>query len=511
MTGKFYITTPIYYVNDVPHLGHAYTSVLADVMARYQRFRGKEVFFLTGTDEHGAKISRAAEEKRKDIREFVDENSLRFKKLLTVLNISNDDFIRTSDERRHFKAVLKLWEKLKQNGDIYKDKYKGLYCVGCEAFITKKDMVDEKCVLHNLEPEVIEEENYFFRLSKYADKLKTVIQSGELKIFPESRKKESLAFIEEGLKDVSFSRPSKDIKWGIPVPGDAEQTIYVWCDALANYLSALGYASENENKFNKFWPADLHTMAKDILRFHTIIWPAMLMSAGLPLPKAFLIHGYISIGGKKMSKTLGNIVDPFVLADSYGIDALRYYFCREISPFEDGDFTEEKFKEVYNANLANGLGNYVSRVFKMALTYFEGNIKKPTDVLVSAVPLREKEVESYSIPYVFEHFIWPEYIERMENLEINRAADTAWSAISRLDAYIQDYQPFKMVKSDKEKTAAILWSLLFGLVNIAWMVYPFVSGTAEKILQALSAGQNKFEPNISFALKPIGTLFPRKE
>jgi len=506
---KFYITTPIYYVNDKPHAGHAFTSVLADVMARYHRLVGNEVFFLTGTDEHGAKVSRAAEEKNVDVKKFVDDNALEFQNLTHVLNLSNDDFIRTSDKKRHWPGAEKMWQTLCDNGDIYKSKYKGLYCVGCEAFVTEKDLKDGKCIYHEKEPEVIEEENYFFKLSKYADKLKELIEKGDIKIMPETRKNETLSFIKAGLDDVSFSRPAKDLNWGIPVPGDSSQTIYVWCDALTNYLSALGYGRD-EKLLKKFWPAGLHVLAKDIMRFHTIFWPAMLLSAGLPLPKKFLIHGFINSDGKKMSKTLGNVINPNEFIDDYGVDAFRYYLIRELSSFEDGDFTEEKFKEAYNANLANGLGNYVSRVFKMSLSYFNGLVNRPDEVLLSQVPLKQGEREEFSVPYVFEHRFWPEYKKQMEGLRINSAADVCWKAISALDTYVQDYQPFKLINTDKEKTMAVMWSLLYGLADITLMIEPFLPGTANKILENLGVEKDD-KIRDSFLVKEIGILFPRKD
>jgi len=501
---KFYVTTPIYYVNDVPHLGHAYTSVFADIIARYHRSISKEVFFLTGTDENGAKVNKAAEIKGVDVAKFVDENSLRFREILKVLNISNDDFVRTTDQKKHWPAVKEMWKKIKKNGDIYKDRYKGLYCVECEAFVTEKDLKGGKCVYHDKKPEEISEENYFFKLSKYSEKIKNAISSEVMKIYPESRKNEALAFIKEGLKDISFSRPAKDLKWGIPVPGDKEQTIYVWCDALTNYLSALGFGQEEKN-LEKFWPADMHIMAKDILRFHAIIWPAMLLSAGLPLPKNILVHGFINVGGKKMSKTLGNVINPFLIAEKYGTDVLRYYLASEISPFEDGDFTEEKLLKTYNGDLANGLGNFVSRVFKMAESYFGSQIKKPSEASLSDVPLKKDGKETFSIPYIFEHTIWPEYRKTIEKGEINKAINIVREALSSLDGYIQDYEPFKLVSIDKEKTEAVLWSLLYGLNEITKMLEPFMPETAKKIFSALW-----FKDGM-FALKFIATLFPRKE
>ncbi len=336
---KFYITTAIDYANAAPHLGHAFEKVQADIISRYQRLLGKDVFFLTGTDEHGAKIAKAAGEKNIKEKEFVDNISEIFKKLAKELNISNDDFIRTSDKKRHWPGVQALWERLAASGDIYKSVYKGFYCLGCEAFIPKKNLIDGKCPTHNSAPEEINEENYFFKLFKYQNELRRVISSGELKIIPDSRKNEAIGLIDEGLEDVSFSRSVKNVPWGIPVPGDDNQTIYVWADALANYISALGYGSDNPEKFKKYWPADVQVIGKDILRFHALIWPAMLMSADLPLPKNILAHGFVVSGGKKMSKSLGNVIDPFDLIKRYGCEAVRYYLAREISTTEDGHIT----------------------------------------------------------------------------------------------------------------------------------------------------------------------------
>ena len=323
-------------------MGYALEIIQADVFARYRRILGEEVFFLTGTDEHGAKVTKAAEKEGKSPKEFVDKISGEFRELKEVLNLSNDDFIRTTDEKRHWPIVKKVWQKLKENGDIYKKKYQGLYCVGCEAFITKKDLIDGKCKIHQKEPEIVEEENYFFRLSKYSKKIEEIIEKDEVKIIPEERKNEMLSFIGQGLEDVSFSRPRKDLKWGIPVPDDESQTIYVWADALINYISALGGFEKGE--FKEFWPPDIHFLGKDILRFHATIWLGMLLSLGLELPKNIFVHGFITSNGQKMSKSLGNVIDPFELVKKYGADAVRYFLLREIPPTEDGDFTYEKFE-----------------------------------------------------------------------------------------------------------------------------------------------------------------------
>lgn len=507
---KFYITTAIDYANAAPHIGHVLEKIQADAIARYQRLLGKDVFFLTGTDEHGAKIVRAAKVQGREPEKFTDEITEKFKDIIKELNISNDYFIRTSDKINHWPGAQKFWKNLVSQGDIYKDRYKGLYCVGCECFVTKRELIDGKCPDHNQEPEIIEEENYFFRSSRYAARIKEAIDSGELKIIPETKKNEVLAWIED-LEDISFSRPSKDISWGIPVPDDATQTMYVWADALSNYVSALGYGRSDDSKLKKYWPADVHVIGKDILRFHAVIWPAMLFSVGLALPKNIFVHGHIISGGKKMSKTMGNTVDPIALIKGYGADAVRYYLLREILAHEDGDFTESKFKESYNANLANGLGNYTSRVLKMAEQYFGGLIDRPEDTAIADVPIKKEEKEFFSVPYVFEYFIWPEYKKAMDAFKLNKAIDVVWDAISRLDGYIQAYQPFKLINGDKEKTRVVLWNLVFGLANIAWLLAPFLPETAGKIFKAIGIDEKQKEGWQKFQIKLKEPLFLRKE
>ena len=467
MREKFYITTAIDYVNASPHLGHALEKVQADAIARYKRLLNKEVYFLTGVDEHGIKIVRSAQGAGKNVENFVDENSAKFRELTKKLNISNDDFIRTSDKNRHWPGARLLWKKLVEVGDIYKGKYSGYYCVGCEAYIKESDLINGKCPYHYAEPEKIEEENYFFRLSRYADEIKKRIESGELKILPESGKNEILAVIRKGIEDISFSRPVEKLAgWGVPVPNNDSQLMYVWCDALANYVSALGYGSGDESNFQKFWPADLHVIGKDILRFHALIWPAMLMSAKLPLPKKLFVHGFIISDGKRMSKTLGNVIDPFDLIERYGVDAARYYLLREITPFGDGDITEKKFKEAYNANLANGLGNLVARIMKMSEQYLKSEKFK---------------VESGKLPENYKKF--------MDSFELSKAMDLIWQKISEMDLYIQKTQPFKLVKEDEEKAKKILRELVSGLWDIALMLKPFLPKTSEKIIIAIQSNK----------------------
>jgi methionyl-tRNA synthetase len=523
MPKTFYISTPIYYVNAPPHMGHAYTDIVADVLARYHRTLGDDVFFLTGTDEHGAKIARAAEKNKEEVENFVRREREAFKKLVSTINLSNSDFIATSDRERHFPGATKLWKLLEQSGDIYKDSYEGLYCLGHEAFVMEKDLVDGKCVDHEETPQLLKEENYFFRLSKYSEEIKKQIISERLIILPKERQNEILSLLDEGLKDVSFSRPSKDISWGVPVPGDQTQTMYVWCDALANYISALGYGGEEAN-FIKYWPANVHVLGKDILRFHAAIWPAMLLSAKLPLPRTILVHGLIQAGGRKMSKTLGNVIDPFHIIEKYGADAFRYYLTREIPIFNDGEFTTEKFHEAYEANLVNGLGNYVRRVSTMVRDYFENKLERPSESVIASVPMKEsavdflkledgapRKVEYFSIPYVVERMVWPKYHEAMEAYELNRAADVVFSLLKKLDRYVEDYKPFKLIKEDKEKARAVLWNLSFGTAALAKMLSPFLPETSDKIFKILGITDPKESEFGSFQFMEHPPLFPRKE
>lgn len=513
----FYITTAIAYTNAPPHMGHAYEFILADVIARYQRNQGKDTFFLTGTDEHGTKILRAAQEKGVSPQVFVDEIAQLFKDLDKNLLVSNDGFVRTSDANKHWPSAQALWKVLEQSGDIYKGVYKGLYCVGCEQFLQEKELVDGKCSIHNKVPESIEEENYFFKLSRYKDQIKEIIQSGKVNIVPEARKNEMLSLLNDEAEDVSFSRLEDAVAWGVPVPGDSTQMMYVWCDALANYISALGYGTEDDVKFKTFWPADAHVVGKDILRFHAIIWIGMLLSAGLPLPKNILVHGFITRDGKKMSKSLGNGIDPVDLVREYGAEAVRYFFSREISPFEDGDFSEERFIESYNANLANGIGNLVSRTLAMADKYFGGTV---TRKLIQDIPPRKtletfsdsKKVEEPSMLYLIEHTYLPEYRAFMEKFEIHHAANVVWKLVQELDGYISDYEPYKLFKESPEKVENILWNLCVGISYISYMADPFIPETAEKIRGLFAINKGKPEtPDVFHLGKLDAPLFPRIE
>lgn len=515
MQHKFYITTSIAYANANPHIGFAYEVFIADVLARHHRLLGVDTYFATGMDEHGMKIARTAQANNTPTQEFVDGIAESFKELDTMLDISYDFFVRTSDKKLHQEGVHVLWNKLVEKGDIYKKKYLGFYCVGCEKFITEKELVDRKCSIHEKIPEWVEEENYFFKLSKYSDSIKHKIESGEFKITPSGAEQEIKAFLEEGLEDISFSRRKDAVLWGVPVPNDPDQLMYVWCDALANYITALGYGTKHVDNFEKFWPANVHVIGKDILRFHAAYWPAMLLSAGIPLPQELLVHGFITSQGKKMSKSLGNVVDPKEYINEFGVEAVRYFFARELSPFDDSDFTRERFIETYNANLANGLGNLVSRTLKMTNTYLGGSLEIQDDV---SVPAKTKignisgfeKVEGWSIPYTVNHIFRPHYEDAMNAYEINKAADVAWSVIQELDHYITDYEPYKLIKEDPEKTAQVLWSILYGLHGVAKMIAPFMPTTSDKILDLLGATYDQNKNPIKFQTKELSTpLFAR--
>lgn len=485
---KFYITTSIAYVNAPPHIGFAQELIQADVIARYHRLMNEEVFFLTGTDENGVKIAQAAKENKMLPKKFVDKISEKFRSLKKILNLSNDDFIRTSDQDRHWPAVRKAWIEIKKKGDIYKKKYRGLYCVGCEAFVKEKDLVDGKCAIHQRIPEVVEEENYFFRLSKYEEQLKKIIKGDQIKIIPESKKKELLSFLEQGLEDTSCSRPKEKLEWGIPVPDDEKQTIYVWFEALLNYLSAVDYFKGGD-KFKRFWPPDLQCIGKDIFtRFHGSLWPSILLSLNLPLPRVIFIHGFINVDGQKMSKSFGNVIDPFELVKRYGTDAVRYFLLREIPPSEDGDFSYKRFEERYNSDLAKGLGNLVARVLTLAEKLnIQGDIGDNHFVI-------EPKIKEF----------WQKYFWALDNFKFNEALALIWELISFCDKYIDKEKPWQ----DFSENKAIIHDLLFALGNIAFLLLPFLPETSERIFERLGINPLSEEP-WRFRIKKGEILFPR--
>jgi methionyl-tRNA synthetase len=450
---KFFITTSIAYTNAPPHIGFALEAVQADVLARYHRFLNKDVFFLTGTDEHGIKIEKAAKKAGKTPEDFTNDISAKFQKLKQALNLSNDDFIRTTDRKKHWPNVEKIWLQLKEKGDIEKKKYKGLYCVGCEAFVKEKDLIEGECPIHKEKPQIIEEENYFFKLSKYSPNVKRAIEENKIKIIPEARKNEILNIINQGLEDISISRSKEALKWGIPVPDDSSQIIYVWFEALINYLYQINR-----------WPADVQCIGKDIFRFHALMWPAMLLALDLPLPKNILVHGFITSRGQKMSKSLGNVISPFDLVDKYGTDAVRYFLLREITPTEDGDFTYEKFEERYNSDLASGLGNLVSRVLALS----EKNEIKNKNII-------DKEIENYL------KTTEEKYKSDFKFFKFNECLSSVWELVSYCDKYAEQQKIWE--KSNKQLT--VISDLLFAISKIAALLIPFLPETSQKITEKL--------------------------
>ncbi|MCX6748356.1 MAG: methionine--tRNA ligase [Candidatus Pacearchaeota archaeon] len=448
---KFYITTTIPYANAPPHIGFALEIVQADVLARWHSLLGEDVFFLTGTDEHGVKNYKMAKEVGLTPQQFVDKNSDYFRELTKVLNISNNYFIRTTDKKAHWPGVINLWKILAKKRDIYKKKYKGNYCYGCERFVIEKDLIDGKCPNHpNLTPELIEEENYFFKLSKYSDKIINLIKKDKLKITPEKWKNDFLSLIKDGLTDVSFSRDKKHLPWGIPVPGDENQVLYVWPDALTNYITGIGYP---DKKYKKYWPADVHVVGKDMLRFHTGIWPGMLLSAGIKLPKEVIVHGFLTVNGQKMSKSLGNVVNPIELRKKYDADSIRYILMRTIPFGDDGDFSEKALVERNNSELADKLGNLVSRVSALAEKY---GLVKTENKLVKK--LKVKEISSL-----------------IENYELDKALNLIFEFVDSCNLYVQENELWK--SGDKKK----LYELADSIKALAILLWAFIPETCEKI------------------------------
>ncbi len=477
MGRNLYLTTTLPYVNADPHIGFALEMVQADIIARYRKLLGDDVFFNTGTDEHGLKIFRKAKEEGKDPQAYTDGYAAKFRSLKEKLELDDTlHFIRTTDPH-HVAAAQELWRRCFAKGDIYKKTYRGLYCVGDEAFIKESDLINGRCPNHpNMDLVEIEEENYFFKLKQYESYLLEYLGESGV-IVPEWRRLEAIQFVQRGLEDFSISRVKEKMPWGVPVPGDETQVMYVWFDALTSYISTLGWPDDTEGNFKKYWENGdtLQLAGKDQVRFQSIMWQAMLKSAGLPATKQVFYHGFITSGGQKMSKSIGNVIDPMSIVDEYGADALRYYLARHMHPFEDSDFTMEKFKESYNADLANGLGNLVARVMQLASM----NLTAP--VTVEFVPYPE------------------EFVGMLGRYEFNRALEYVWGKIQALDQKINQTEPFKIVKSDPEKGKGIITELVRELAFIDEMLEPLLPRTSGAIIQAIVA--NKKPEN----------LFPRKE
>ncbi|MCT8136357.1 methionine--tRNA ligase [Anaerobacillus sp. CMMVII] len=505
---SFYLTTPIYYPSDKLHIGHAYTTVAGDAMARYKRLRGYDVMYLTGTDEHGQKIERKAEEKGVSPQQFVDEIVTGIQELWKKLDISYDDFIRTT-ELRHKEIVQQIFQKLLDQGDIYLDEYEGWYCTPCESFYTERQLKDGNCPDCNRAVEKVREKSYFFKMSKYADRLLKYYEENPSFIQPESRKNEMINnFIKPGLEDLAVSRTS--FEWGVKVPNDPKHVVYVWIDALSNYITALGYGTENQAKYEKYWPADVHLVGKEIIRFHTIYWPIMLMALDLPLPKKVFGHGWLLMKDGKMSKSKGNVVDPVPLIDRYGLDALRYYLLREVPFGSDGVFTPESFVERVNFDLANDLGNLLNRTVAMIHKYFNGEIpayvKDATDFDATLVGLAEETVVKVETA--------------MEDMEFSVALAAIWQLVSRTNKYIDETQPWVLAKSEenKEQLGSVLYHLAESIRYVSILIQPFLTSTPKKIWEQLSVGAevtsweslNKFgQLNSGVKISKGEPIFPR--
>jgi methionyl-tRNA synthetase len=477
----FYITTPIYYPSGKLHIGHSYTTVAADAMARYKRLKGFDVMFLTGTDEHGQKIQRKAEEKGITPKQYVDEIVSGIKDLWDLMKITNDRFIRTTDEQ-HEKSVQRIFKKLFDQGDIYKSEYEGWYCTPCESFWTKTQLAEGKCPDCGTEVELTKEESYFFKMSKYQDRLIKYIEDNPDFIQPVSRQNEMLNnFLRPGLEDLAVSRTT--FNWGVPVPFDDKHVVYVWIDALSNYITALGYGSEDEGDYKKYWPADVHLVGKEIVRFHTIIWPAMLMALGEPLPKQVFGHGWLLLEGGKMSKSKGNVVDPVVLVDKYGLDAIRYFLLREVPFGSDGIFSNEALINRINSDLANDLGNLVSRTVAMIEKYFGGKIPAER---------KEGEFDEELKKTVMETPLKVEDI--LDKLQFSTALTEIWKTVSRSNKYIDETAPWILAKDESKKArlAAVMYNLAESLRVLAILIQPFMPETPEKIFRQLGLSEAKY-------------------
>lgn len=486
MTGTpFYITTAISYVNGQPHLGHAYEAILTDVMARFQRLAGKEVRFLTGTDEHGEKVAKTAEKNHMSPLAFADQNAQGFRDMTQNLNISNDDFIRTT-EQRHIAAAQAIWARLKDQGDIYLGKYEGWYSVREEGYFAEDELVTDpdtgtKRTPNGTEVEWVEEESYFFRLSEYTEKLLELYEGHPRFIQPQSRCNEVVAFVRQGLTDLSISRHRERLEWGIPVPDDENHVMYVWLDALTNYMTALGYPDTDDRLYQTFWPADYHVIGKDILRFHAVYWPAFLMSAGLDLPKAVFAHGFINVQGQKMSKSVGNVLSPDALVGTFGLEELRYFLMREIPHGQDGNFAPEQAIQRINADLANGVGNLAQRTLSMIYKNCGARIPEPGAFSNEDKALLNKAYEE----------IVPAIISALEDFAIHKALESTISVANAADSYIDAQAPWVLKKEDPERMKTVLYVLAETVRCIAIAMQAVTPEAAGKILDQLNVSEQE--------------------
>jgi methionyl-tRNA synthetase len=491
----FYVTTPIYYVNDSPHLGHAYTSVACDAMARFMRLDGRDVMFLTGTDEHGQKVAKSARDAGVEPQAFCDRVSENFRAMTKLMNISNDDFIRTT-EPRHIAASQAIWQELEKKGEIYLGRFKGWYSVRDEAFYEEGELKDGKAPT-GAEVEWVEEENYFFKLSAWQDKLLAFYDKHPDFIAPKSRRNEVLSFVKGGLNDLSVSRTSFD--WGVPVPGNPKHVMYVWLDALTNYLTAVGYPDTQCDAYKTFWPASVHVVGKDIIRFHCVYWPAFLMAAGIAPPQRVFAHGWWTVEGQKMSKSSANFIPPAKLVEEYGVDALRYFMLRELPFGSDGDFSRRAVIGRINGDLANGFGNLAQRVLSMVGRYCERRV--PEAGLLNGADRALLESASGLLAKIRADMTEPAF---------HRALETIWQVIGDADRYVDEQAPWALKKSDPVRLGAVLWTLVETLRHIAIMTQPFIPGAATKLLDQLAVPENARD-FAALSAHPIkaGTLFPK--
>src|SRR5690349_2741781 len=470
MSERFYTTTPIYYVNAEPHLGHAYSTLAADILARHHRQRGEEVFFLTGTDEHGEPIENAAAQEGITPAELVDRNAAKFEALMPIIDATNDFFIRTSDPR-HEAKVAEIMQRVYDNGWVSKGTYEGWYCPRCADFKTEREVAEgNTCPIHEIPLDWVEEENWFFQLSKFQPRLEALYEERPDFVVPDFRRNEAISFIKQGLEDVSLSRPN--LKWGLSLPWDPEQRMYVWFDALLNYVTALGFAREGEDLTDRYWPADLHVMAKDILKFHAGIWPALCLAAEIEPPQRMVIHGYLLMGEKKMSKSLGNVLDPFAVIERFGADALRFYLFREVSFGQDGSISTAGFEQRYETELANDYGNLASRVLAMVDRYRDG-----------VVPVAQVDA---TLAEDFEGAV-ARFSDLLDRAELTQALDLVWALVRRLNRFVEETQPWVLAKdeADPERLDEVLYNLVEGLRVATLLLVPYLPQASETLLAAL--------------------------